>query len=184
MSTSDASNPQQVLHFWFQELGERQWFVADAGVDAAISEGFTDLHAQAVAGELFDWRRDVFGRLAEIIVLDQFSRNLFRDTARAFASDATALVLAQECVLQGMDEQLDSSQRGFLYMPFMHSESALMHELAVTLFAQPGMAANYDFELKHKAIIDQFGRYPHRNVVLGRESSDAELNFLDENPDF
>ncbi len=118
------------------------------------------------------------GRLAEIIVLDQFPRNMFRDHARSFASDAMALCLSQEAIRNKADNQLKGKQLSFLYMPFMHSESRQIHVVAEQLFSHPEVAGNLDFELKHKAIIDRFGRYPHRNKILGRESSDEEIEFL------
>jgi len=167
-----------VLQFWFEESFPRQWFQKDDDFDAEIRKRFGKLHAQAVSGELSGWRASAGGRLAEIIVLDQFSRNLHRVSPQAFAYDGMALVLAQEAVAAGADRQLSSSERAFLYMPYMHSESAVVHEEAVRLFSQPGLESNLDFELKHKAIIDRFGRYPHRNAVLGRDSTDAELAFL------
>ena len=111
-------------------------------------------------------------------MLDQFSRNMFRDTAGAFAWDAMALVLSQTAVAIGVDQHLEPRQRAFLYMPYMHSESPLIHEIAVNLFSQPGLENNLEFENKHKAIIDRFGRYPHRNQVLGRTSTAEETAFL------
>lgn len=167
-----------VLLFWFEEAEPRQWFRKDDGFDVEIRERFGELHRQAVKGELFGWRESARGRLAEIIVLDQFSRNLYRDRPEAFACDGMALLLAQEAVAAGADRELLPVQRAFLYMPFMHSESAAIHELAVGLFDQPGLEGNLEFELKHKAIIDRFGRYPHRNAVLGRDSTSEELAFL------
>ena len=113
-------------------------------------------------------------------MLDQFSRNVFRDTPRAFAQDALAMALAQELVAGGHDHALDTKQRAFAYMPYMHSESLPIHEQAVQLFDQPGLENNHDFELKHKAIIERFGRYPHRNDILGRPCTVAELVFLEE----
>lgn len=171
-------NPQTILQFWFEEATPAQHFTRDAAFDAAIRARFADAHAAAARGELAAWRDDAEGRLAEIIVLDQFSRNLFRDDARAFASDGIALVLAQEAIRAGVDRELPVERRAFLYMPFMHSESALIHVEAERLFAQPGLENNHAFELKHKAIIDRFGRYPHRNAVLGRVSTAAEMEFL------
>ena len=113
-----------------------------------------------------------------MIVLDQFSRNLFRDSPRAFAQDGMALVLAQEAVRFGADAALSAQERVFLYMPYMHSESVTVHEAAVQLFTRNGIQNNLDFELKHKAIIDRFGRFPHRNAVLGRASTAEEIVFL------
>ena len=167
-----------VLDFWFQALEARLRWKKDPSLDAHIKLRFGELHRKASQGELFDWRKSPEGALAEIIVLDQFSRNIYRDQPAAFASDAQSLVLAQVAIEKGYDQQLSQEQRSFLYMPFMHSESALIHEHAVTLFTQLGIQSSLDFELRHKAIIDRFGRYPHRNRILGRESSDEEIAFL------
>lgn len=175
-----SSDAQAVLDFWFEALTPAQWFKKDAELDSTISQRFGELHAQAARCECYAWRKSAQGRLAEIIVLDQFSRNIYRDDARAFATDALALVLAQEAVSASADAELTSQQRAFLYMPYMHSESAAIHEAAMELFNQPGLENNYDFEVRHKAIIDRFGRYPHRNALLGRDSTDEELAFLKE----
>ncbi len=171
---------QDILSFWFEELTPKQHFIKDAALDAAIGNKFGNTLEAAARCELFAWRTSAEGRLAEIIVLDQFSRNAYRDTPRAFAQDALALVLAQELVASGEDRNLPSAQRAFVYLPDMHSESALVHTQAVALFSQPGMENNLSFEMRHKAIIDRFGRYPHRNAVLGRTSSAQELAFLSE----
>lgn len=167
-----------VLNFWFTEIDRALWFKKDADFDRLLEERFGALHAQASLGELSAWRDTPHGRLAEIIVLDQFSRNLFRNSAKAFAQDGMALVLAQEAVRIGADAALSAQERVFLYMPYMHSESAAIHETAVELFTRNGIPENLDFELKHKAIIDRFGRYPHRNAVLGRTSTSEEAAFL------
>ena len=172
--------PSDLLHFWFTELTPQQHFAKDAALDESIRTRFGPTLEAAARCELFPWRATPEGRLAEILVLDQFSRNVYRDTARAFAQDALALALAQELVASGQDRSLPTAQRVFAYMPYMHSESAVIHEQALTLFAQPGMENNLDFERRHKAIIDRFGRYPHRNAVLGRTSTPEELAFLSE----
>jgi uncharacterized protein (DUF924 family) len=172
--------PQKVLQFWFEELTPRQHFVKDASLDATVGTRFGVTLEAAARCELFAWRTTAAGRLAEIIVLDQFSRNVHRDTPCAFAQDTLALVLAQELVACRGDRNLPCAQRAFAFMPYMHSESALVHEQAVVLFSQPGMEGNLSFELRHKAIIDRFGRYPHRNAILGRASSCEELAFLSE----
>jgi uncharacterized protein (DUF924 family) len=172
--------PQPTLHFWFEELTAKQHFVKDAALDETIRTRFGDTLEAAARCELFAWRATTEGRLAEIIVLDQFSRNVYRATKQAFAQDALALVLAQELVASGQDRNLPETQRVFAYMPYMHSESALVHTQAVALFTQLGNQNNLNFELRHKAIIDRFGRYPHRNAILGRTSSAEELAFLSE----
>ena len=169
---------EQVVNFWFEEVTPAAWWQKDAAFDQLIQQRFGTLHTAASQCELYEWRQTPAGRLAEIIVLDQFSRNIYRDTPRAFASDALALALAQEAVAAKADQQLPASQRSFLYMPYMHSESAAIHTAAVVLFEANGNATNLEFELKHKAIIDRFGRYPHRNAILGRSSTAAELEFL------
>ncbi|CAM0556980.1 hypothetical protein EHLJMEHL_02068 [Vreelandella titanicae] len=173
-----SSDAQAVLDFWFEELTPAQWFKKDAELDRTISQRFGALHVQAAQCECYAWRQTAEGRLAEIIVLDQFSRNIYRDDARAFATDTLALALAQEAVAVGADAPLSRVQRPFLYMPYMHSESVVIHELAMQLFDQPGLENNLDFEVRHKAIIDRYGRYPHRNALLGRDSTDEELDFL------
>ena len=173
-------NPNDILHFWFIELTPKQHYAKDAALDNAIRTRFGATLEAAARCELFAWRATPEGRLAEILVLDQFSRNVYRDTARAFAQDALALALAQELVASGQDRSLPLAQRSFAYMPYMHSESALIHAQAALLFSQPGMEDSLRFEQRHQAIIERFGRYPHRNAILGRASTPEELAFLTE----
>lgn len=169
---------QDVLSFWFKEIEPKKWWIADPAFDALVRGRYLGVLQQAAAGELSAWRASPHGRLAEIIVLDQFSRNIHRGTPLAFAQDPIALVLSQEAVSSGALAVLGEDERNFLLMPFMHSESRLVHAQAEALFKQFAPAANYDFELRHKAIIDRFGRYPHRNAILGRASADEEIEFL------
>ncbi|MAN52616.1 MULTISPECIES: DUF924 family protein [unclassified Marinimicrobium] len=173
-------NARTVFQFWFEELMPSQWFKKDSALDEAIDARFGHLLEQAKRGELWAWRDTPEGRLAEVIVLDQFSRNIYRDRPEAFAQDALALVLAQEAVRQGADHALEPQARAFLYMPYMHSESAVIHQQALTLFDQPGLENSLTFEIRHWEIIERFGRYPHRNEILGRESTEEELRFLQE----
>ena len=172
--------PHPILHFWFTELTPKQHYAKDAALDEAIRTRFGATLEAAARCELFAWRATPEGRLAEVLVLDQFSRNVYRDSPQAFAQDALALALAQELVASGQDLSLPLAQRSFAYMPYMHSESALVHAQAAVLFAKPGMEDTLRFELRHKEIIDRFGRYPHRNALLGRESTPEELAFLNE----
>jgi len=169
---------QTVLDFWFEEINQSQWWVKDVNFDQMITQRFSALHKSAMAGELFNWRKTPEGRLAEIIVLDQFSRNMFRDTSQSFESDPLALALAQEAVALKVDASLNPVERSFLYMPYMHSESLIIHNEAVGLYKNNGIESNYDFEIKHKVIIERFGRYPHRNNILNRVSTDEEMDFL------
>lgn len=167
-----------VLDFWFDELSDKQHFTKDAALDETIRTRFGLTLEAAARCELFAWRTTAQGALAEIIVLDQFSRNMHRDTPRAFAQDALALALAQQLVASGEHMSLLVHQRRFVYMPYMHSESLLIHAQAVALFTQAGLEDNLNFELRHQAIIKRFGRYPHRNHVLSRTSTAEETDFL------
>ncbi len=167
-----------VLDFWFRQSTPEQWFRKDDTFDEAIRTRFSALHARAAQGELCGWRQDAAGRLAEVIVLDQFSRNLLRGSAQSFAQDGMALVLAQEAIARGLDDDLPPEQRAFLYMPFMHSESAAIQAESVRLFTALGQANNLDYARQHQVIVERFGRFPHRNVVLGRESTPEEAEFL------
>ncbi len=169
---------EEVLHFWFEELTPQQHFAKDLELDKLIAQRFLPVLESAVQSELWSWRETAEGRLAEIIVLDQFSRNIYRGHPRSFASDPLSLCLAQEAVAAGVDQQLTVDQKTFLYMPYMHSESAAVQAQSTKLFNQKGMERNYQFAIQHREIIDQFGRFPHRNEILGRQSSRAELEFL------
>lgn len=177
---NDNVSAQDILRFWFEEIPPASWWKVDPAFDRLIGERFGVLHEQAVQAELAAWRSSPVGRLAEVILLDQFSRNRFRGQPRAFAADGMALVLAQEAVASGADMALPVGQRLFFYMPYMHSESRAIHAVADPLFQERAPQDNHRFELRHKAIIDRFGRYPHRNAILGRASTAEELAFLQE----
>ena len=171
-------NAEDILHYWFRELQPRDWWRKDESIDQTITRRFGPVLAAGSRGELSDWRDTPHGRLAEIIVLDQFPRHIHRDTPGAFATDAIALVLAQEAVRAGADHALQGAERAFVYMPYMHSESPVIQAIAVRLFDQPGLEDNLKFALAHKDIIERFGRYPHRNRILGRVSTPDEEAFL------
>lgn len=169
---------EDILKFWFVDTRPEQWWASDPAFDELIRLRFTEVLGQATRCELHEWRQQPRGRLAEIIVLDQFSRNIHRHTPMAFAQDPMALVLAQEAVRLEVHTQLTPDERSFLLLPFMHSESAPIHVLAERLYREFAPSNSHEFELKHKAIIDRFGRYPHRNAVLGRVSTAEEIEFL------
>jgi uncharacterized protein (DUF924 family) len=171
--------PETILTFWYDELKPADWWAADPGLDRRIAERFGETHAHLALGEGFAWRVTARGRLAEIIVLDQFSRQLFRGQARAFAQDGMALVLAQEAVAGGFDAALATDEKAFLYMPLMHSESLVVHEAAAPLFAALG--GDYLKAAEgHLDVLRRFGRYPKRNAALGREATPAELAYVAE----
>lgn len=167
-----------ILSFWFNEIEQDQWWVKETHFDRLVEDKFLRLHEQAVKCELFEWRTTAKGRLAEIIILDQFSRNIFRDTPKSFSSDQLALALSQEAILLGKDCELNAIERSFMYMPYMHSESLKIHDIAVELYKSNGIHSNLDFEIKHRDIIKKFGRYPHRNIILNRVSTKEEIAFL------
>ncbi|WP_394123565.1 DUF924 family protein [Psychrobacter nivimaris] len=183
-------NARAVLDFWFDKNNEAYWFEQNDRFDKQIQDKFGDIWQAAKQGECVQWRlaessldgnssiTALAGRLAEIIVLDQFSRNLCRGQASAFSQDGMALALAQEAIQQPYFDTLPMQWRRFIIIPFMHSESAIIHKRYLPLFEQLDDANTLDFEHRHKQIIDQFGRYPHRNEVLNRDSTEDEKNFL------
>lgn len=168
----------EIINFWFKDVDKSSWFVKSNRFDQLIIDKYSAIHEKAMKGELYEWRATAKGRLAEIIILDQFSRNMFRDTAKSFASDILALVLSQEAVLQSVDNELTQAEKNFLYMPYMHSESLKIHEITMGLYERNGSESTLNFEIKHRDIIEKFGRYPHRNAILGRKSTTEEITFL------
>lgn len=186
------SAPDDVLHFWFGQPGEPHhgqrridWFRKDAAFDRLIADRFGRTIDAALAGELDSWAATMPSALALLIVLDQFTRNVFRDTPRAFAGDEKALTIASAVVARGDDRALRSEQRPFVYLPFEHTESLACQDEAVRLFAQlaaddPDSAEVLAWAHKHREVIVRFGRFPHRNAVLGRPDTPEETAFLRE----
>ena len=173
---------QAVLDVWFDVLPPEKRFAHDDAVDAAIAVRFGDLHARLSRSVPDSWQGDARTTLAAIIVLDQFSRNLFRDDARAFANDAAALALADMAIAHGWDADLTPEQRAFLYMPLMHSEYLPDVERCEALMIAAELADNAAFAARHAETIRRFGRYPARNAALGRETTAQEAALLRENP--
>jgi uncharacterized protein (DUF924 family) len=170
--------PENILHFWFEEIDSSLWFAKDENFDHQVRARFSDVYDKIRNDKTSAWRETAEGSLAEIIVLDQFSRNMFRDKPQSFAADLQALQLSMEAVRKGMDQKIPILRRAFIYMPYMHSEDLEVHEEAVKLFSQLGLESNLKFELKHKKIIERFGRFPHRNEILNRKSTVEEVEFL------
>jgi uncharacterized protein (DUF924 family) len=171
---------EDVLRFWFEALEPSAWFVKNETIDATIRSRFQPSY-EALANELpASAATSARDALAAVIVFDQFPRNMFRGTARAFATDAKALAVAEEAISRGLDRQLSVRERQFLYMPFQHSESRSVQARSVELFASLADPEVMDFAYQHKAVIDRFGRFPHRNVALGRISTTEEIAFLQE----
>lgn len=184
------STAQQVLDFWFGSAAapdhgraRAAWFRKDADFDRRILEQFGSLIETALAGGLAHWQREPGSALAQIVVLDQFTRNAFRDQPRAFAGDAAALAAARAMRAAGQDGGLLPVQRAFVYLPFEHAEDIAAQAQSVRLFADlaaaaPELADMLDYAQRHHAVITRFGRFPHRNALLGRHSSAEELAFL------
>ena len=184
-STTLPPPARDVLDFWFgpePHAARDAWFRKDAAFDERIRDRFGTRIAAALAGAFGDWCATPRGALARVILLDQFTRNVHRDTPMAFAGDAAALATANEAVSRGFDRELDRFERWFLYMPFEHSEDAAMQERSLALFRalsdETGDAGAFEWAEKHAAVIRRFGRYPHRNAILGRPSTAEELEFL------
>lgn len=180
-----TATPAAVREFWYTELTPKDHYKKSDEIDSKINDRFLSAHTMLVA-ELGDdpatkdhpWTENPQDTLAAIIVLDQFSRNLFRGTPASFASDNLALALAKMCIEKGWDADIEESRRSFIYLPFMHSENVSDQATCVALFTALGSEGGLDFAQRHQAIIDQFGRFPHRNEILGRTSSKEEIIFL------
>lgn len=184
-------SPESVLDFWFGNPPEgvtparrKLWFGKDAETDASIRQRFADLHAQARQGRLQHWLDTARSCLAFVLVTDQFPRNLYRGTPEAFATDDLALAAARRALAMAFDQEVQPVERAFFYLPFEHSEDAADQARAVALFEamaeEPGMTGFRDYALAHQRVIARFGRFPHRNAILGRTSTQEELAFLRE----
>jgi uncharacterized protein (DUF924 family) len=182
-----APEPQAILEFWLGPLDahgqadaahRKRWFEKDDAFDQEIADRFGETYAEIAAGRREDWLADPRGRLAYVIVLDQFSRNMFRGNPRAYAADPIARRVAKSAIEQGFDTTMTAAERMFLYLPFQHSEDAQDQLLSVNLCKSIGNEDWTDYAVEHKAIIDCFGRFPHRNAVLGRRSTPDEIEFL------
>jgi uncharacterized protein (DUF924 family) len=170
--------PDEIVRFWFEALGPKDWYGAPQSVDAQITERFGETYERLKDGVPPAWRATPQGMLAAILVLDQFPRNMLRGSRQAFATDAQALALAKSAVAEGMDMRLPPRQRCFIYLPFQHSEDLADQERSVGLFMALGNPTNLDFAYRHEEIIARFGRFPHRNAIIGRESTEEEKAFL------
>jgi uncharacterized protein (DUF924 family) len=175
-----SASIDEILKFWFEELDPKDWWRKDPKLDAAVVERFGAVYRQLRDGVPDDWLGKPEGILAAILVLDQFPRNMFRNEPQAFATDAQALALAKRAIAEGIDMRLEPRKRAFVYLPFQHAENRADQVRSVALFTALGDPLNLDFALRHKVIVDRFGRFPHRNAVLGRPSTEAERIFLAE----
>jgi uncharacterized protein (DUF924 family) len=172
-----------VLKFWFEEIESKAWFTKCDAFDAEVRGRFASLHESLLRDQI-PVPRTARAYLAEIIVLDQFSRNLFRNSARAYAADSKALARAKEAIQLGFDQALSDRERAFVYMPFMHSESLKDQETCVELFSKLGNAESTRYAIEHRDIVARFGRFPHRNAILERKSTPEEGAFMETHAGF
>ncbi len=171
--------PIDVIGFW-RDAGPEKWFAKSRKFDERIALRFEPSHFAAARGEHDSWMASPDGSLALLILLDQFPRNLFRDSAHAFATDGKALSIAKHAIGEGFDQAIEPELRPFVYMPLMHSEALVDQETSVALFEALGAKTNLDFAVLHRDIIARFGRFPHRNAALGRTTTREEQGFLKE----
>lgn len=174
----------EILHFWFEESEPRQWFQVSDSFDAQIRDRFLVTYTMATEGLCDGWAGDAAGCLALCVLLDQFPRNMFRGLAAAFSTDAKALSVAKMALICGYDQMMEPLRRRFLYLPFEHSEDLADQQRSVRLFEamKQDDPTGYEYALRHLRVIERFGRFPHRNAVLGRTSTSEEANFLQETP--
>lgn len=177
--TGEVSAPQ-VLSFWIDEIGPKGWYERSDALDAQIGERFGTVHAHAAEGALDGWAHSAEGALALLILLDQFSRNLFRDDGRAFATDAKALAIAKGAVEAGHDLEIAQPERQFFYLPYMHSEDLTDQHACVALISERMTeTTNLHHARVHRAVIERFGRFPYRNAALGRVNMPEEQAYTD-----
>lgn len=172
------TSAQDVLDFWFSENVEKHWFIRSDDLDEDIKQRFAALYEQAHSGALDAWGNELHSALALTIILDQFPRNMFRGSGRAFESDAKARQIAKAAIEKGFDQQLTAKERAFFYLPLMHSEDLNDQKKSVALYEVLGNANSLDYAHQHLDIISQFGRFPHRNAALKRENTSQETEFL------
>lgn len=176
----NESEVKSILNFWFEESSPADWFQKSDSFDQEITTRFAQLHVEVMENKKTHWRDTAEGCLAEIIILDQFSRNMFRDSPKAFASDERARDCLRHVLENSFDQEMTVQQKNFLYLPLEHSESLEDQVESVALFEANGDENSLDYAIQHKVIIERFGRFPHRNKILGRPSTDEELEFLNQ----
>ncbi|MFT5219215.1 MAG: hypothetical protein ACI9LO_000064 [Planctomycetota bacterium] len=169
---------QEILDFWFSTEVTALWFKSTPEFDRLLSERYQDVWSQASRGELDHWSETGEGCVALVIVLDQFPLNMFRGQAKSFSSEAQSIEIVRKAIQQGLDVGLRDEYRSFLYMPFMHSENIDDQEKSVSLLSAPGLDGHLRFAQHHRSIVERFGRFPHRNKILGRESRVEEIEYL------
>jgi uncharacterized protein (DUF924 family) len=175
---------RSLIDFWFSDEARRYWFKSTRAFDKQLVDSYADTWEQARKGALDDWQRTAVGSLALVIVLDQFPLNMFRGTAKSFSTEALSRTVVRAAIAKNFDKELPTNQKSFMYMPFMHSEDLADQALGVEYFNQSGLESNFRYAKHHFGIVERFGRFPHRNKILGRESSEAEIKYLNSKQGF
>ncbi len=178
MRANQISTKEEVSAFWFDEISAEQWFKKDKNFDAMLSQRAGITVSKALNGQIDNWAETPGGATSLVIVLDQFTRNIFRDTPQAFSGDEMALVVSLKSISSDWLNELSGSQKHFLLMPMMHSEDILIQEKSLPLFEMHTNELTYEYAVKHRDIIARFGRFPHRNAILGRPTTPEEFEFL------
>ena len=179
-----ATMYQELIEFWFSEEARKHWFNSNKAFDRALLEAYEQTWLDAKQARLDHWQESAEGSLALVILLDQLPLNMFRGQLKSFATGAQSRDVARAAIAKGFDQELAVNQLSFLYMPFMHSEDLVDQDLSMKLFDKPGLENNYRFARHHYGIVERFGRFPHRNKILGRESTDAEIEYLNSKQGF
>jgi len=172
------ADPAEIIEFWYSEPMSKHWFKSTPEIDDLIRQRYGMLWKKGLAGELGTWENNALGSLALILLFDQFPLNMYRGMPESFSSEERAIELTLQGIEQGYDQQLPQSRLGFFYLPLMHSEKLEHQTLCVAKFEQAGLKSNVRFAIHHQNIIEQFGRFPHRNAILGRKSTQQELDYL------
>lgn len=175
---TNSPSPQDILDFWYATEMRAKWFASTPQIDAMIRERYAAVWASASSGALDHWRDSATGCLALVIILDQFPLNMFRGTAQSFSTEQQAVAITKHAISKDFDKQIDQAQLAFLYMPLMHSEALADQDLSVSRFEAAGLENNLRFARHHREIVQRFGRFPHRNAILGRTSNAEELTYL------
>ncbi|MEE9310635.1 MAG: DUF924 family protein [Cocleimonas sp.] len=181
---NDITDITKVLNFWFTKPICDHWFSSTPNIDQQITEGYESIWQQAKAGEFDSWKSTADGCLALCILLDQLPLNMFRSSAKSFSTEQQAVAIAKHAINTGLDEEISNNRVAFLYMPLMHSENMDDQDLAVSCFEKTKLEGNLQFSKHHRGIVAEFGRFPHRNEALGRESSPAEIEYLNSDKAF
>lgn len=175
---SHITTAQALVDFWFSPEVAKRWFNSTPAFDDELRERYRESHLAASRGALDEWQETALGALALVILFDQIPLNIYRGKAQSFATEARARAVAQQAIARGFDAQLTDAQKAFMYLPFMHSENLEDQDTSIQLFTRAGLDNNLRFAKHHREIVHRFGRFPHRNAILGRQSTDEEIAWL------